>query len=58
MTRKEFFIIAIITFITFLSWVSFDILHKRSQVEILPSWQQIIEPINPNFDTDAIKLLP
>lgn len=54
MTRKELFIIAIITFITITAWVIFDSLHKRSEVEIPSKLQEIIEPINPNFDLGVL----
>ncbi len=55
MTRKEFLIIAVATFITVISWVVFDILHKRSQVEISPKTQEVIEPLDPNFDLEGLK---
>ncbi|MBI2017558.1 hypothetical protein HYS92_00760 [Candidatus Daviesbacteria bacterium] len=50
-TKKEWLIATILTFITVCAWVIFDILHTRSQVEIPPNLQQVIEPINPNFET-------
>lgn len=57
MTKKELFIIVIATFITILAWATFDILHTRANVEISPELQQVIEPLDPNFDTEAIKAL-
>lgn len=51
MTRKGWLIAAVLTLITILSWVIFDVLHTRSKVEIPSQVQSIIEPINPNFDT-------
>lgn len=51
MTKKQWLIAAILTFITILTWVVSDIIHTRSQVEISPQLQQVIEPISPNFDT-------
>jgi len=58
MTKKEWLAAAILTFITFLAWVVFDILHTRSQVEISAKVQQIIEPINPEFDISGLKSTP
>lgn len=55
MTRKEWLIAAILTFITICAWVVFDILHTRSNVEISPKLQQIIEPISPEFDINGIE---
>lgn len=50
MTRKEWLIAAMLTFISILAWVVFDVIHTRSQVEIPPKIQELIEPVNPNFD--------
>lgn len=55
MTKKEWLVAAILTFITILSWVIFDILHTRSQVEIPAKIQEQIEPINPEFNTQILK---
>ena len=55
MTRKEWLVAAILTFITILAWVVFDIAHTRAKVEIDPKTQQIIEPINPNFNTQILQ---
>lgn len=58
MTRKEWLIAAILTFITILAWVIFDILHARSSVEIPPKLQEVIEPINPELNTKGLEVLP
>lgn len=58
MIKKEGLIIAILTFITFCAWVVFDILHTRAQVQIPAKVQQIIEPINPEFDTKVLESTP
>lgn len=54
MTRKEWLIAAILTFITVCAWVIFDIIHARSQVEIPQKTQEIIEPISPDFNTQSL----
>lgn len=54
MTRKEFLIATILTFITIIAWVVFDILHTRSQVEIPPALQELLEPVNPEFDVGGL----
>lgn len=56
MITKEFFIILIITFITICAWVIFDIIHTRAEVEIPGKIQELIEPIDPNFDLQVIGL--
>lgn len=58
MTRKEWLIAAILTFITIVAWVVFDILHTRAQVEISPKLQEVIEPINPELNTKVLEELP
>lgn len=55
MIKKEWLVAAILTFITLLSWVIFDILHTRSQVKIPTNIQELIEPINPEFNTQILK---
>lgn len=54
MTKKQWLVAAILTFLTIVCWVIFDILHTRSQVEISPKVQEIIEPIDPNFNVSNI----
>lgn len=58
MTRKEWLIAAILTFVTICAWVIFDILHTRAQVEIPQKLQEVIEPISPDFDTNALESTP
>lgn len=55
--RKSFLIIAIATLATIILWVIFDILHARANVEISPKLQEIIEPLDPNFDIQAVQLI-
>ncbi len=55
MTKKEWLVAAILTFITILSWVVFDILHTRSQVEIPEKIQELIEPVSPDFNTGVLE---
>lgn len=58
MTKKQWLIAAILTFLTICAWVVFDILHTRSQVEISPKLKEVIEPLNPNFDISALDNKP
>lgn len=58
MTKKEWLIAAIFTFITICAWVIFDIVHARSKVEIPAKIQEVIEPINPDFNTQVIESQP
>jgi len=53
-SRKELLIAAILTFITICAWEVFNVLHARAQVEIPQKTQELIEPINPEFDTSNL----
>lgn len=55
MSSKEFLIIVIATFITVVGWVAFDIIHKRAAVEIPANIQEVITPIDPNFDLEGLQ---
>ncbi len=54
MSGKYFLYIIIATLITVLLWFGVDIIHSRSKVEISPEVQQLLEPVNPNFDQNLI----
>lgn len=55
MTRKEWLFAAILTLITVVVWVISDALHARAKVEVPQKLQEIIEPINPDFDLSALE---
>lgn len=58
MTKKEWLIAAILTFLTICAWVVFDILHERAKVEIPPQTQELIEPISPELDISGLEAEP
>ena len=58
MIRKELLIVSVLTFITVCAWVVFDILHTRAKVEIPQKVQEVIEPINPEFNTQVFESAP
>ena len=58
MTKKEWLIATVLTFVTICAWVIFDILHTRAQVEISPKLQEVIEPISPDFNTKSLQSTP
>ncbi|MBI2018029.1 hypothetical protein HYS92_03175 [Candidatus Daviesbacteria bacterium] len=55
MNRKEFLLITVATLITVVAWVVFDIIHKRADVKLPANVQNVIEPINPDFNLNNIK---
>lgn len=54
MSGKHFLYIIIATLITILIWFGLDIKHSRSKVKVAPEVQQLMAPINPNFDPKII----
>lgn len=54
MTRVKFLLVAIMTLITVISWVVFETIHARSQVNIPSDIEKSIKPLNPNFDTNVL----
>lgn len=55
MTKKEWLIAVILTFVTILAWVIFDVIHARSAVQIPQKLQDVIEPINPDFNIQNLQ---
>ena len=58
MTSKQWLIATILTFITICAWVGFDILHQRSKVEISKETTDILEPLDPAFNTSGLESQP
>lgn len=54
MTGRQIFFMVLATFITILTWVIFDVIHSRSEVQPTPEVQELLEPIDPNFDTSGM----
>lgn len=54
MEKKEIVIIAIVTFIVVVLWVGVGILGSKSSVPENPNLSKLLEPINPNFDQQAL----
>lgn len=53
--NKRILIVVIFTFSIILAWVVFDILHQRAKVEIPENIKEDIEPISPEFNTNALE---
>lgn len=54
MNKTEFVVIIIFTFIVIMAWVIADIIHTRPSVPLNPNLQSVLDPINPEFDQNAI----
>lgn len=57
-STKYRLIASMLTLITVIAWICLVIVHKNSQVEIPQDIQNILEPLNPNFDTQVLEKIP
>ncbi len=57
MSGKQIFIIALMTLVTVVSWVIFEVIHARAEVKPTEQVQEVLEPIDPSFDQEAINML-
>lgn len=53
-SKPPFLVFLVITFLVIITWVTFNIIHTRSSVPDNPKVEQVIQPINPNFDQKAL----
>lgn len=54
MKSKYFLIILIATVITIIVWAVADIAHSRDQNKTLPDTQELLTPIDTNFDQQVL----
>lgn len=54
MSGKHFLYIVIATFITVVIWFGMEIKHSQSKNQVAPEVQQLLIPVNPNFNTSQI----
>lgn len=57
MSKKEFLVILIFTFIVFLVWTVSNIVRTPPVSQIDPKLKKALEPLNVNFDKTAISWL-
>lgn len=56
--KKDLLITAILTLVTVVALVIFNINHSQSQVEISSEIQNMLSPIDPNFNTKVFDDTP
>ncbi|MCL5411678.1 MAG: hypothetical protein M1150_02970 [Patescibacteria group bacterium] len=54
---KNFIVVLILTLITVIGWVSFEVYRSFNTSTIPSTAQELISPLNPNFDQDLVKKL-
>lgn len=57
MSGKQLLYIVIFTFLVTLVWVTSNIMHSQSEVQIPPETKQLMEPVNSTFDQETINTL-
>lgn len=54
MSSKDLLILSILTFITVIAWIIFDVYHAATTSTITPFQKELIEPLKPTFDQEII----
>lgn len=57
MNRQQFITILIVSFIAVVAWLIFEFLHTQASVQPNPNVQQLLDPIDPNFDQDTLNII-
>lgn len=55
MNNKDMLVISIFTLITILAWIVFDVYHAAVTSTITEVQQQLMTPLNPKLNTQALK---
>ena len=54
MSNKQFVLVIAVTFVVIIIWIIADIIHTKPSVEVNPKLQELIIPIDPNFDQKVL----
>lgn len=54
MSSKQSLFLSIFTFLTVLAWIAFDVYHASVISTITPIQQELIKPLEVNFDKEAL----
>lgn len=54
---RDLLLVSILTFLTVLSWVSFELIKTIKTTTVKTPVQQIIKPLNPTLDTAILDTL-
>ena len=53
--KKELFILSLVTFVTVVLWIIFEVNHARTATTISPETQEEIKSFDPKLDDQLIK---
>ena len=54
MTNRQILFLSLLTFLTVLAWIGFDVYHVVTTSTIKAIDQEMIRPLDPKFDTNTI----
>ena len=54
MSSKDLLILSILTFITVLAWIIFDVYHAATTSTVTPLQKELTKPLKPTFDQEII----
>lgn len=54
MNSKDLLILSILTFITVIAWIVFDVYHAITTSTITPTQKELIKPLKGSFDQEII----
>lgn len=54
MSQKDLLILSILTFLTVLAWIAFDVHHAATTSTITPLQKELTKPLNPTLDQEII----
>lgn len=54
MTKNQFIFVLLVTFTVIVIWIVADIIHTKPSVPVDPKLQNLLDPVNPNFDNSAL----
>lgn len=57
MRNKDIFFLSLLTFLTVVAWIGFDIYHAAVTSTISPILEKQIQPLTPKFDTEIVEVL-
>lgn len=55
--QKDFLILAILTLLTVIAWIVFDVYHSYVVSTITPAMERKIKPFDPEIDVQVIQSL-
>ncbi|MBL7159795.1 hypothetical protein ISS85_04920 [Candidatus Microgenomates bacterium] len=54
MSNRDLLFLSILTFVTVIAWIAFDVYHTAMTSTITPLQKELIKPLTPIFDQEII----